>query len=111
MISVDAPIPETLSINGVLTDVASGAIKFGDYKLDSKMKDDILSISFNGGAENFIVKGKLELEFGKRQYRYFADVKSDDKTLISILKNYASSSGGGKVTFAGAAGPFAKNWF
>lgn len=87
-------------MTGTLQKLELGFAALGDYSLRSELEDSLLLVDYAGQAEEFKLSGDARVNFAAWQYEYDADLWVDNAGFFDILKAYAQSAQGKKLTFA-----------
>ncbi len=98
----DARLLTGLRANGEVRDLRAAGVSLGDYLWRVGAESDAnLSSEFSGGNDRFKLKGQASLDLDQRGYRYTAEMHSDDRGLLALLKGKAQKAEAGKLTFSG----------
>lgn len=91
-----------LRANGEVNGLRAAGIALGDYlwRADTGSGGELAS-EFSGGTDKFKIKGQAFLGLADRGYRYTAEMSSEDRGLLEMLKGKAQKAEGGKLVFSG----------
>ena len=82
--------------------IGASEFELGDYLWRASLEPGgVLMSDFDGGSEDFNVRGQASLDPEKKTYRYSVDVMTDNIALAGFLKGSAGKSGDGVFTLSG----------
>lgn len=87
---------------GLVQKLDIGFIELGDYSLRANLDNKTMRTDYAGQTEDFKLGGSVSINFATRQYDYNADILLDNIGFFEILRSYAQSVQGKKLTFTGA---------
>lgn len=102
----DARLLTGLRANGEVGGLSAAGLPLGDYLWRADAGSGVgsgrsLTSEFSGGNDRFKIKGQASLDLNERGYRYTAEMRSDESSLIGMLKSKARKAEAGKLTFSG----------
>lgn len=98
----DLRLLTALRADGEVRELSAGGISLGDYLWRASSEDGAgLTSEFSGGGDRFQVKGRASLNLDDRAYRYTAEMRSEDRGLLDLLKGKAQKAEAGKLIFSG----------
>ena len=91
-----------LRADGEVQDLRADAFSLGDYLWRATLEEGAeVTSEFSGGGDRFRVKGRASFNLADRSYRYAADLNTEDQGLLGMLKDRATKSEKGTLTFSG----------
>lgn len=98
----DARLVTGLQASGEVNNLRAAGVSLGNYLWRAETgSDSSLASEFSGGNDKFKIKGRASLQLDERSYRYTAEMRSDDRGLIDLLKGKARKAEARKLIFSG----------